>query len=970
MFRELANEIILSIFRRKYHDENSNNSLYFVMEFFIKSLFCFFFLSPTLSFSQDSLVMLADTSRLNLIHHEILAGKKNSPGLEKSAKDALVLANKTKTSALIARAYSDLCLVFARNHQTAEFYELIDEAIEYCQHTQQLNSLLNIYVTQSLFYQHLGMASKLPDLSTTIIEMGKELNDYKSIYRGYLTKGDLYLWDGADFAKALEYYNLALDIAFKNKDWSNYYWAKYYIANFFNNKKEHRKAIEIYKEVIDYYEARQEFEKQLARSYNGIGSQYLRIDPPSLDSALLFLNKAHVYFDSIKYYLGLRNINLGLAKYYKRENNLKETEKYAKISLKYAKLDVKKERTAGVSKLLSEIYEQKADYKQAFFYFKEYEHWQDHHNKNDLKKQLGNQKITFDYERKIIDNEKLTIENKNIRTERQWLVLTFLLSLLALLGMLSAYKNMRKAKEKLEVLNNLQTNFFINAAHELMTPLTLILGPLKQVLKQKNIEETSIKKLNIVENNTQHLLDLASEILKTSKLGKEALALEESEIEFYDFLTTIASSFENMAKERAIIFVFNHTFDDPLYLKTDRKKLKKIIYNLLANAFKFCKKNDRIYLSVLEEKDEISIFVKDTGEGISQADLPFIFNRFYQSQNKEKLQKGGTGIGLTICKAYAQILDGTLKVESQIGNGATFILTMPKKEISEFERTPKEDFSTLNNTFTKEAPRRISNASTNGKLKPKVLIVEDNLGMQDYIQSILEPNYNCIISANGEQALQALQEVGEDIPDLIISDIMMPVMDGYTFAKKVKATTSWCGIPFIFLSARNTTLDRSIAYTIGIDDYVTKPFDDEILLAAVHNFLNKKDLEDEVSINISEKNVVEKVEITPADLKWIQEVEGYITKEMSNSQLSVSFIAEKMEISERQFRRKIKQILKVSPTSYFTEIKLQKARSLLEQETNQSVSAIGKTVGFNSTEYFSKKFKTRFGKSPFEFIRK
>ena len=414
-------------------------------------------------------------------------------------------------------------------------------------------------------------------------------------------------------------------------------------------------------------------------------------------------------------------------------------------------------------------------------------------------------------------------------------------TLFAIGGLLTLYRFQRKRNlEKVESLrlkemDTLKSRFFANISHELRTPLTLILGPINATLKRNKLDPQDSAYLKMARRNGNQLRLLVNSVLDLSKMEVNKLPLQETAIDFYPLMNRLMAAFESNAVIQGINLTFNDSPNVPLQIQLDVPKFEIIINNLLSNALKFTPKGGEIDIQVQALRKQIEIKVVDTGKGIETEDLPFIFDRYFQTKKVKQPLEGGTGIGLALCKEYAQLFKGDIQVTSILGKGSTFTFVFPKKEAIVVSIPIASNLPPLIENYPIEiGPAPIKNGQ---KDKAKLLIVEDNKDMRMYIQSVLSNTFQCYTAENGQVAWDWLNDATKIQPDLIISDLMMPFMDGFELLEKIKASDKWRTTPVIMLTARSAQDDRLKALTIGIDDYLTKPFDAEELVVRVNNLL-------------------------------------------------------------------------------------------------------------------------------------
>lgn len=525
---------------------------------------------------------------------------------------------------------------------------------------------------------------------------------------------------------------------------------------------------------------------------------------------------------------------------------------------------------------------------------------------------------------------------------------------------------------EIQHLSNLKTRFFINVSHELRTPLTLIKGPLASLLKNDKLDEQSKKQVETADYHARQLLQLTNELLDLGKLDAGKMNLNETPVSLQPFMLQLVAAFENHAHNMGVNLQLHYNADIRLHVLVDTNKLAKVVNNLLSNAFKFTPRGGSISVEVGEKDNFISIKVIDTGTGIHPDDLPHVFDRFFQTNRKDAPYEGGTGIGLTMCRDFAQLMGGNVDVSSQPGQGSTFTVTILKKPVATESVTEVEIVD--NATGLTEQP------ATTNVLRERlhtILLVEDNEAMRNYVAQILESRYTVTATANGVQALETLNS-GNMQPDLILSDVMMPVMDGFELLGRLKAEERYRKIPVIMLTARGDMQDKLQALRIGVDDYLLKPFDEQELLARIDNLLanyalRNKTAETEGSEpEIYTPDTIEPAgdtTVTPAgQQEWLQKLEALIIANMAQPGLNVDLLATEMALSRSTFQRLLKRLTGLTPGQYMDEIRFNAARRMLETKEVDSVKAAAYSVGFNQVEHFSRNFHKRFGKYPSAYL--
>lgn len=517
-------------------------------------------------------------------------------------------------------------------------------------------------------------------------------------------------------------------------------------------------------------------------------------------------------------------------------------------------------------------------------------------------------------------------------------------------------KTIEQQAQKLQALDDVKSRFFANISHELRTPLTLILGPISTISPKDyadNIQKIE-KIVQTTQRNGQQLQQLIEEILELSKLEANKMDLKTEPTLLYPFIKQLCSPFETQAEILKIQFTLVYNLSTNLCLELDKTKFEKIVNNLLSNALKYTSAKGTIIIDVDQKEEQLCIQVSDTGQGIHPNDLPYIFDRYYQSKQPLAPIQGGTGIGLALAKELTQFLGGQLTVQSTVDKGTTFILIL----------------ALVQTTTNRVSPTKILHLNSNEQLaiplknegSPSILVVEDNLDMRIYIENILAPYYNISYAENGALALEYIQ-TSPKLPQLIVTDWMMPIMDGMQLLHNLKNSTNYTQIPVVMLTARAEQKNKLQALSLGVDDYLVKPFLAAELLVRIQNLLKRSTQQQEFQQAAKEKNEP----LESVDGKWLQAVKEIVHKELQTGRLSIGFLATELNISERQFHRRIKNLTGLSPNKYVREIKLLIAREVLETKQFSTVSEVAYHIGFTNVNHFSKLYIERFGKKPSDY---
>ncbi len=537
--------------------------------------------------------------------------------------------------------------------------------------------------------------------------------------------------------------------------------------------------------------------------------------------------------------------------------------------------------------------------------------------------------------------------------------------------------------EKLRDIEKIKSRFFANLSHEFRTPLMLIKGPVEQLLNGKN--NNPDEQIRLIQRNSEKLQKLIDQLLELTQLEASSIPLRAREENLIVLLRGIVYSFSSLAEQKKITLNFNTNIEG-LTAWVDKDKLEKILNNILSNAFKFTKENGTIAVNVHKEKQNekefISISIKDSGIGIPKEKLEHIFDRFFQVDDSSRKEYSGSGIGLSLVRELVDLHRWKISVNSEIGSGTEFVLNIPAyDDYLDDNQKVTEEHSFLGNgnndgntelSAEKKETNEINIASVDrlndsglDDKKKTILIVEDSVDVQIYMKEILKDEYNIIIAEDGVKGLESAVQF---LPDIIISDVMMPKMDGMEFCSHIKSDWQTSHIPVILLTAKASSENKIEGLETGADDYVTKPFSFRELSVRIKNLLNQR----EILKQKFGKDVNFKPEdITPnkADQEFLQIATGIIEKNIGVPEFDSDQFAQQMFLSRSQLHRKLHSITGQSTGEFIRTIKLKKAAGLI-LEKQFSVTQIALEVGFNSPSHFTKAFKQMFGCLPSEFINR
>ena len=580
----------------------------------------------------------------------------------------------------------------------------------------------------------------------------------------------------------------------------------------------------------------------------------------------------------------------------------------------------------------------------------------------------------------------------------KWAILSYLVLFIGFTFLINRFVNNRIEEKRIikferaqrlqeEMLNERKIQFFTNISHEFRTPLTLILNPVMDIIdtNQYKLNKGLKEKHRIIYRNAQRLKNLIDEIMDFRKINLNKLTLNVSHINAYKFVKEITEHFEDEAFEKNIL-LSTETDDNETNFWGDPGLLEKVIFNLLSNAFKATSENGVISLGIYSNKKKIvlplvdefnpakvlEITIEDTGRGISKDDIEHIFERFYRAKDRNQQYYGGsgTGIGLELVQSFVELHKGKVEVESKEGEGTKFSLFFPlgkghlktsEYKNSSFQNELKTiEFSGSNgDKIIGESIDNPKGFDLNDKSKKTVLIVEDNIELRNYLKNKLRADYIVVEAENGKDGLQMALK---GIPDIIITDVIMPEMDGFEFCEKIKEDLKTSHIPVLMLTAKAMSSDKVKGIDSGADAYLNKPFEMKLLRSYLKRLIESR--QQFLEKNINDKNKITLLENTTSiDKTFMQKVLDYINENIAETNLNVEHLADDMSLSRSQLYRKIKAITGMTVNELIRKIRLERAKQMIENGV-ESISEVGFKVGFSSPSYFSKCFKNQFGMLP------
>lgn len=528
---------------------------------------------------------------------------------------------------------------------------------------------------------------------------------------------------------------------------------------------------------------------------------------------------------------------------------------------------------------------------------------------------------------------------------------------------------LKRLNDEVMELTHSRLVFFTNISHELRTPLTLIADPVEMLLDDHNIKGRSRELLSMVKRNALALQQLVGSILDFRKIQNGKMTLTLNRFNIVEAMTLWVDDFRLTAERKNIQLHFNtEGFKASPTIIADKEKVARIVFNLLSNALKYTPSGGNIFVSLCdaETPDALRIDVKDTGKGIAREEVTQVFERFFQAQGAAS----GTGIGLALVKSFVELHHGEVWVESESGKGADFIVVLPLTQEGEVEPEESEGNIAVDESSMQYIDdgdklqgkvQQLVNPDTD---RPTLLIIDDNNDIRQYERTLLQDDYFVLEAADGKEGLDvAIKEV----PDLVVCDVMMPVMDGLEFTERLKTNTATSHIPVIMLTAKNLEEQRAEGYEHGADSYITKPFHSKVLLARINNLLKQRRLLKTLfkDITQADEQTIDQSSMDDRDKQFMKQLHQIIQSNLSRSEFGVEDIGREIGLSRVQLYRKVKAMTGSSVVDLMRKARLYKAKCLLESRS-MSISEVAYEVGFSAPSYFTKCFKDEYGMLPGE----
>jgi len=883
--------------------------------------------------------------------------------IEEGLQNALSAGNRQLTGV----GYYNLSRYYEISSEYTDALDYIRQALEIFQELELESNIANSNNSLGRIYQQLGDFSSSLDYLFEALRINEKLERRRGMSVSYTNIGNTFLRNGR-YDEAIRYFSEALALDVEMEDPTGIMVSKLNLGAAWQRNEDYETAM-IYHEEALVLARELGYREDEAIILGNIGSTYRKLG--HTDGGLLNLFEALAIMRETGY-----NTTATLNNISEAYLDLNDFEKVIEYSYQAERTGMERsdlDRLQFTYRNLAAAYEGLGDFERANQALKLYNTTKDNLFTIEREKQINQLQILYDIEKRDQTIDLLTLEAETASLRRNtYLASGMLVSLILLLlysGQRTKTRKNRQLLEKSKEVARMKSSFFSNISHEFRTPLTLISGPIEKL--RSGIDDPGLKKeLNIMEKNSDRLLFLINQLLDLSQLESGSLTLSVEKSDLISIVKGITMSFQSLAELREIQLSVNAESD--FYEGwTDSGKLETILINLIGNAMKFTKDGGEVCVKIVETNDtnglkRCLIHVSDNGEGISQRDLDHIFDRFYRGSETGLPGSAGSGIGLALTKELVQLHKGTITVQSTTRAGTEFIVNLPisrqhynDHEIVHPSAAAISSYPASTETGIESYPDPVIAADDSA---PLLLLIEDNRDVMNYLIGILEGTYRILKAPDGEAGVAVALE---QIPDLIISDVMMPKMGGYRVAEILKQDKKTSHIPLILLTAKASHEDRVQGLQTHADDYITKPFrPDELLLRIQNLILSRKKMREKYN---------QKIEIRPEDLSAQSMEESFlllvvetIKNHLVDENFTVDKLAREVGMSRSQLHRKLVALTDQSATEFIRSYRLNLAKEMIEKQAG-TISEIAYKVGFNSLSYFSKTFREKFGVNPSEF---
>ncbi len=682
------------------------------------------------------------------------------------------------------------------------------------------------------------------------------------------------------------------------------------------------------------------------------------------DSALVEYSKAYTLMRGNEDVWHAMKAALDIARVHMLQEQRTKAYPYLQEAMKMAEATKSYGRMAEVCRMLATYEEQGGDYKAALAHYKRSVAYNDSVYNEENSQQLRDSYVGYEKKQSMQQVENIrTAYEAEVKAKRQVLFTAIIISICALIiiALLWYVQHTRRTSIKvLQRMERMRTTFFTNITHEFRTPLTVILGLSRQLQQEKAMPKEELHYLTSIEKQGNSLLQLVNQLLDITRLASGVENAEWVRGDLVAYLHHTIDGYCDYAKLRMVKLTV-HTQHDELTLHFVPEYIDKIMRNLLSNAFKYTPEGGHIVVDLITERDIVVLQVTDSGRGIPAEDLAHVFELFYQGSNN--IGHVGTGVGLPFVKQMAEEIGGSVEVRNTRSEGAQFRVKIPMQQSQNFTARSRTWSLTdmLNQHNTKEYNKLPETTKAEEK-RPVVLIAEDNTDIAEYIGSLLHHRYEVHVANDGYEALLKAEELN---PDLLITDIMMPEMDGYELCSQMRQSDFLCHIPIIVVTARGEDTDRIRGIEEGADAYLQKPFNPEELMVRVEKLIELRRMLKMRFEKMVKQTLDESDGLTKKDCEFLNQLSELVNDYMGSGKLCLEFLSEKMHMTRTQLYRKVRSLTGYSTSSYIQNIRMERAKQRL-LHTNDSISDIAMRCGFDDTSYFTRVFRNVHGCTPSE----
>ncbi|MCO6493770.1 MAG: tetratricopeptide repeat protein [Phaeodactylibacter sp.] len=948
----------------------------------------------------------SDTNRLEAIDRLVMNiyYKADPDSALYYAEIQIAYAKERNNSKWLSKALSNKARLLVRSGTYSQAMEAYREALQFQKGINDIKRMADSYQWLGYLMRKEGKFTEALENYQLSLDLSGQLGEEGvSFHAATLNSMGTLFMDQQDYENALEYYHKSLELH-QAID------RKIGIAANYNNISQVYLNQGIYDKARPYLEKSLELKKEL-NDLEGIGNVYqsfgsIAFEEGNYDAALRYYQVAFRYRDSISHRGDMAASSGAIGRTYLKMGAPANATDWCRKGLRQAEEVGDVNEAILNCRCLYETYRQLGRADSALIYHEKLMVLQDSIFNEETTRQLAQLEAQYAYEKEktLLESElrqQRLIRNAMIGVGGLLLLLIYLIYRISRIRAKKnrelEFKNQQIEEDRatisqqaaeLRELDAMKSRFFANISHELRTPVTLIATPLAHALEQhQNTLSQELKRiLTLARRNAGKLINLIEELLELSRIETGQLELAKTPTQLAPFFRQLMSAYESTAAVKGVELSIDCQLAEEEAALLDKGRVSKIVNNLLSNALKFTPKEGRVNCEVGRRKAEggthkptdinvsefafptsdfLQVAVADTGRGISPEDLPYVFDRYFQTKQKGLPTEGGMGIGLALSKELAELMNGSLSVESTAGKGSTFTLRLPL-EMAEESPTAPPALLTAAPAASVQPDKAVAAVREEGQ--KHLLIVEDNPDMQQLLTGLLSGQYHCTLANNGAEAWAMLNDgtFSADDVDLILSDVMMPEMDGYELLERIKAHKQWRQAPVVLLTARAAEEGKLKALRLGVDDYLIKPFSSVELTARIENLIANYEQRQEL------KRLGVELDLDPApssDEIWLSEVEALCLKAIEK-QLTINnaYLTGGLNISERQLLRRIKALTGLSVNKYVQEVKLQNARHLLEYQAYPTVAQVAYACGFNTPAYFSSVFQKRFGKRPADYF--